>query len=176
MASDDPKWCAIWTHSHCEQLVHEQLTQRRFESFLPTIRQWSRRAGVRRLIPVPMFPGYLFVRNGMDKHACTEILKTRGVVRILGERWDRLATIPDEEIAALQRITNTELPVMGHPFLREGQRVRITDGPLGGVEGIFLRGRPNRGLLVLSVELLHQSVAVEVDCTIVKPVGTVAAA
>jgi len=171
LAAEQRKWVAIWTNSHCEQLVHEQLTKKGFESFLPTIRTWSRRASVRRLIPVPMFPGYLFMHDAMEKAACVEILKTRGVVRILGERWDRLAVVPDDEIASLQRITNTDLPVIGHPYLREGERVRIGSGPLSGVEGVFVRSRPNRGLLVLSVDLLNQSVAVEVDCTIVTPVG-----
>jgi transcription antitermination factor NusG len=92
-------------------------------------------------------------------------------VRILGERWDRLETVPDSDIDALQRLLHTELPIMAHPYLREGQRVRITRGPLDGVEGILLRGRPQRGVLVLSVDLLRQSVAVEVDCTAVVPVG-----
>jgi hypothetical protein len=41
---------------------------------------------------------------------------------------------------------------------------------LAGVEGILVRRRPNRGVLVLSVDLLRQSVAVEVDCTAVVPV------
>jgi transcription antitermination factor NusG len=59
---------------------------------------------------------------------------------------------------------------MPHPHLREGQRVRIEVGPLAGVEGILLRRRPNRGVLVLSVDLLCQSVAVEVDCTTVSPI------
>ena len=57
----------------------------------------------------------------------------------------------------------------------EGQRVRITDGSLSGVEGILVHTKPNKGLLVLSVDLLQRSVAVEVDCTRVMPVGSVGA-
>jgi len=166
-----PQWFAVWTHSHCEQLVRDQLASKRFEVFLPMLRAWSRRAGTRRLIPTPMFPGYLFVHHEMDKTSHTELLKTRGVVRLLGERWDRLTPVADEEITALQRILQADLPVLPHPYLHEGQRVRITDGPLADVEGILVRSRPTRGLLVLSVNLLHQSVAVEVDGTIVVPVS-----
>jgi transcription antitermination factor NusG len=51
--------------------------------------------------------------------------------------------------------------------LREGQRVRITHGPLAGVEGIFVQSKAHRGLVVLSIELLQRSVAVEVDYTLV---------
>jgi transcription antitermination factor NusG len=169
------QWFALWTHSHCEQLVHDQLTAKGFEAFLPTIRTWSRRAGTQRLIPLPMFPSYLFVHQTMNKRSYIEIVKSKGLVRILGARWDRLTAVADIEIEALQRIQNTELAVMPHPYLNEGQRVRIDAGPLSGVEGILLRSRPNRGLLVISVDLLRQSVAVEVDCTIVTPVGSVAA-
>jgi transcription antitermination factor NusG len=60
-----------------------------------------------------------------------------------------------------------ELPVVAHPYLREGQRVRITQGPLAGVEGILLQTKLQKGLLVLSIDLLQRSVAVEVDCTAV---------
>lgn len=170
------EWFAIWTHSHCEQLVHDQLAGKGFEVFLPTIRVWSRRAGKRRLIPLPMFPGYLFAHCTMDKGAYIETLSTRGVVRILGERWDRLATVADAEIEALQRLIEVDAPVLPHPYLHEGQRVRITDGAFAGIEGLLVRSRPNRGLVVLSVELLHQSVAVEVDCTAVTPIAPAAAA
>jgi transcription antitermination factor NusG len=83
--------------------------------------------------------------------------------------------VADTEIDALQRIQNTDLAVMPHPYLREGRRVRINDGPLAGVEGLLVRSRPSRGLLVLSVDLLNQSVAVELDCTLVTPVESAAA-
>jgi transcription antitermination factor NusG len=166
----EARWFALWTHSHCEQLVCDQLTAKGFDAFLPTIRDWSRRAGVRRLISRPMFPSYLFVRHSMDKHSYIEITKSNGLVRILGERWDKLAPIPDTEIEAIRQLVTSELSLMPYPYLRAGQRVRIVEGPLSGMEGILVRCRPNRSLLVLSVELLHRSVAVEVDCGAVVPV------
>lgn len=170
MAVSGACWFALWTHSHCEQLVRDQLMAKGFDAFLPTIRDWSRRAGVRRLISRPMFPGYLFLRHSMDKLSYIEVMKSNGLVKILGERWDKLAPIPDAEVDAIRRVVTSELSLMPHPFLRQGQRVRIVEGPLADVEGIFVRSRPNRGLLVLSVELLHRSVAVEVDCGAVVPI------
>jgi transcription antitermination factor NusG len=166
-------WFALWTHSHCEQLVHDQLHARGFRMFLPTIRTWSRRAGKQRLLAVPMFQSYLFIHHAIEKRSYIEILKTRGLVRILGPRWDSLIPVPDAEIGALQRIQDADLTILPHPYMREGQRVRIEQGPLAGLEGILVRNRPNRGVLVLSVDLLRQSVAVEVDCTAVVPAGGV---
>ena len=103
----------------------------------------------------------------MDKTSYVEVRKARGLVRLLGERWDRLAVIPDREIEAVQKVLAAGRPALPHPYLREGQRVRITRGALAGLEGILVEVRPNKGLLVLSVGLLQRSVAVEVDCTLV---------
>jgi len=166
------QWYAVWVRSHFEQLVQDQLSARGFRPFLPTIKTWSRRGGTRHVIPVPMFPGYLFVHHAMDKHGYVQVLQARGVVRILGERWDRLAPVDDAEIAAIQQLSKTDVHVLPHPYLREGQRVRIVDGPLTGLEGVLLQVKPGKGLLVVSLELLQRSVAVEVDCTRVVSIGT----
>jgi len=164
---DEPKWHALYTHSNCEQLVHDRLAGIGFEVFLPRIQAWSRQGAGRNVIPRPMFPGYLFLRHHLDKASCVEVLKSRGLVRILGERWDRLSAIADDEIEAVRRIAEAGLPVFPYLYLREGQRMRIMRGPLAGVEGFFVKGDPQKGLLVLSVELLQRSVAVQIDCTLV---------
>jgi len=169
---DRAQWFALWVRSHFEQLVQDQLSAGGFRTFLPTMKTWSRRGGKRHLLPVPMFPGYLFVHHAMDKHGYVQILQARGVVRILGERWDRLVPVDDAEIVALQRLVTTDVHVLPHPYLRKGHRVRIVDGPLNGVEGVLLQVKPGKGLLVVSVDLLQRSVAVEVDCTRVVSIGT----
>jgi transcriptional antiterminator NusG len=172
VAVERAQWCALWTHAHCEQLVHDQLKAKQFNVFLPTMMVWSRRRGLRHQIQVPMFPGYLFVRQTIDKASYIEILKTKGLTRMLGERWDRPALVADAEIEAVQRLLETDLPVLPHPFLQEGQRVRIVEGPLADVEGILVEAKPSKGLLVLSVNLLRRSVAVEIDCTQVIPASS----
>jgi transcription termination/antitermination protein NusG len=161
-------WYALWTNSHCEHLVSSQLSARGFDPFLPRMEIWSRRGAQRRVVSAPMFPGYLFLRHpAMTKASYVELCKARGLVRVLGERWDRLAVVPDDEIDAIHRALDARLPVTLHPYLRDGDRVRIVRGPLADVEGILVRTKPNKGLLVLQVALLQRSVAVEVDCTLV---------
>ena len=158
-----PLWYALYTRSHCEQLVCDQLAAKGFGVFLPKINLWSQRAGKRHLISGPMFPGYLFLRHAMDKTSYIEVRKARGLVRMLGERWDKLSVVPDAEIEAIQTTLRVSIPIMPHPYLREGQRVRITQGPLQGVEGILVQNKPAKGLLILSVDLLQRSIAVEID-------------
>jgi len=166
---DVKKWHVLWVRSHCEQQVHDQLAAKGFQLFLPRIDTWARRNGTRYRTSVPMFPGYVFVHHAMDKNSYIEVRKTTGLVKLLGEQWDRLAVVPDREIEAIRKIHESRLPAIPHSYLREGQRVRITGGLLADVEGILLRTKPNKGLLVVSVDLLQRSVAVEVDCTLVVP-------
>jgi len=164
------RWYAIWTNSHCEQLVCDQLHAKGFEAFLPRLNVWSRRGGVRRIISVPMFPGYLFLSHAMDKTSYIELCKTRGLARVLGDGWDRAAVVPDREIDSIQKVVKAQVPASVHPYLHAGQRVRILGGPLVDVEGILVRMKPNKGVVALSVDLVQQSIAVEVDCTLVAPI------
>jgi transcription antitermination factor NusG len=168
-ALNGDNWYALWTQSHCEQLVHDQLVAKGFHAVLPTIDVWSRRRGVRRLISTPMFPGYLFLRGALNKAAYVEATKVRDLVCVLGERWDRLSVIPDQEMEAIERVAKAREPVLPYPYLKEGQRGRITSGPLAGLEGILVESRPQQGHLVLSLHLLHRSVAVVIDGTDVVP-------
>lgn len=166
-----PAWHVLWTRSNCEQLVFDQLVPKGFDLFLPTIQVWSRRrGGHQHLCRVPMFPGYIFLHHALDKWSDIELRKARGVVAILGDRWDHRAVVPSVEIDALRTVVRASALAFAHPYMEAGQRVRITRGPLADVEGILVRTRPNRGLLVLSVSLLRHSVAVEIDCTLASPV------
>ena len=162
-------WHAIWTRSHREHTVARQLQASRFEIFLPEMSAWSRRGGQLRLIPVPMFPGYLFVRGPIAKPRYVDLLKARGVVRVLGDSWDRLAPVPDSEVEAIRRVVTANVVVLPHAHLQSGDRVTVVDGPLAGVEGIYVHDRPQRGRLVLSIDLLGRSVAVDIDGAAVVP-------
>ena len=167
---DRVQWHVLWTRSHCEQLVHDQLAAKGFHLFLPRTNLWSRQRRVQRLAAVPMFPGYVFLNHVMDKVSYIEVRKARGLVEILGGRWDQLAAVPAPEVAAIEKVDRAQLPALPHPYLSEGHRVRITEGPLVDVEGVLVRLNAKKGLLLLSVHLLQRSVAVEVDCTRVVPV------
>jgi transcription antitermination factor NusG len=165
------RWHVLWTRSHCEQLVHDQLAGKQFELFLPKFEAWTRRAGGRSLSGTPLFPGYLFLRHALDKESYIEVRKARGLVSILGDGWDRPASLPELEIDAIRRMVGAKVPAAAHPYLREGWRVRVTRGSLAGLEGILVQLKMKQGLLVLSLNLLQRSVAVEVDCTAVEPIA-----
>jgi transcription antitermination factor NusG len=101
----------------------------------------------------------LFVRGILARKS--QILTTPGVHMILHHGED-VAVIPEEQIQAIQKALESSSGVEPHPFLKCGSRVRVTRGPLEGVEGILIR-KMYLCRLVLSVEMLAQSVAVEVN-------------
>lgn len=164
-----PQWHVLWTRNNCEQLVYEQLRAKGFDAFLPQIDRWRSRGGFRYLSRTPMFPGYIFLHHAVDKWSYLEVCKMRGTVKLLGERWDKLAVVPDREIDAVRRAQSSGLPRMQYPYLHDGDRVRVVRGPLASVEGILVPRARRHSLLVLSVELLRQSLAVEIDCDAVVP-------
>jgi transcription antitermination factor NusG len=158
-------WWAVYTRHQHEKVVAEMLAAKGFDVFLPlyeSARRWKDRSKV---LSLPLFPCYLFVRGGIDRRL--QVVTTPGVHMIL-YRGERVAIVPDAEIEALQRAVDGLLHVEPHPFLKCGTRVRVTRGALAGVEGILIR-KKNLFRLILSVEMLAQSVSVEVHSSDVEP-------
>ena len=155
-------WYAVWTRSHCERLVADHLSAKGFTAFLPEVPTRRARRNRSQFVSAPMFPGYLFVNDVMSKTHYVELLKVRGIVRVLEDGWTRLTPVPDVEVEAIRRIAEAGVPVFPHPHLRSGERVRVLEGPLGGVEGVFVQDSQQRGRLVVTIDLLGRSVAVDV--------------
>jgi transcription antitermination factor NusG len=160
-------WWALYTRYQCEKMVAETLTSKQFEVFLPlyaSVRRWTDR---QKTLFLPIFPGYVFVRGGLDRRL--DIVMTPGVQTILffGEQ---VAAIPETEIHNIRRMVEGPYRVEPHPYLKCGEKVRITRGSLKGIEGVLVRMK-NLYRMVLSMDLLHQSVAVEIDAGDVEPVN-----
>jgi transcription antitermination factor NusG len=162
---DSSSWWALYTRHQHEKSVAEMLTAKGFEVFLPlyeSTRRWKDR---RKVLSLPLFPCYVFLRGGLDRKL--QVVTTPGVHMIL-YRGERIAVIPPYEIEAIQKATDGSLSVEPHPFLKCGSRVRVMRGAMEGVEGILLR-KKNLCRLVLSVDMLAQSVSVEVHAADVEP-------
>lgn len=158
-------WWALYTRHQHEKVVASKLSNDGFEVFLPlydSVRRWKDR---QMLLSMPLFPCYVFVRGGLDRKL--RVIGTPGVHMILYS-GDRAATIPDTEIEAIRKAISGSFRLEPHPFLKCGERVRVTRGALAGVQGILVRKR-NLWRIVLSVEMLGQSVGVEVNASDVAP-------
>jgi transcription antitermination factor NusG len=165
---DNSAWWALYTSHRHEKSVARILQAKEFDVFLPlyqSLRRWTDRD---KMLSLPLFPGYVFVRGGMNRRL--EVVTTPGVQMILfyGER---VAIIPDVEIHAIQKMLEEPYHAEPHPYLKCGERVRVKRGTLEGIEGILVR-KKNLYRLVLSVDLLARSVAVEIDAADLEPIDS----
>ncbi len=160
-------WWAVYTRHQHEKAVAQVLSTKGFEVFLPlydSVRRWKDR---NKTLSLPLFPCYVFVRGGLNRRS--QVVTTPGIHTIL-YHGENIALIPNEEMDAIRAVVNGPSSVEPHPFLRCGERVRVIRGSLEGVIGVLVR-KKSLYRLVLSVEMLAQSVSVEIDAADVEAVG-----
>ncbi|MCS6861079.1 MAG: UpxY family transcription antiterminator [Abditibacteriales bacterium] len=162
------EWYALYTRSRFEQKVADSLEGKEFEVFLPKIKAWSRRRDRKLRIEKPLFPGYLFVRTALDPERRLAIVKTPGVVRILG--YDREpAPVPAEQIESLLLAVKSGQDIEPHPYLKVGDKVRVISGPLRDAVGIVVEKQDKKRRLILSVDVMNQAVSVSLDACDIEP-------
>ena len=91
-----------------------------------------------------------------------DIIKTAGVVRLVSFR-DKPVPANDEEVASLMILDGTDRTVQNRAFMRKGDRVMIMEGPLKGLVGFYLQHKGQSKKVLVNVELLHRSLAVEIE-------------
>ncbi|NKE73143.1 UpxY family transcription antiterminator [Candidatus Manganitrophus noduliformans] len=164
-----PRWYAIRTKSRHEKFVRNHLAGQGFDPVLPLVRRLNQWKDRKKEIDTPLFPGYCFARFAWKDHF--SVLKAPGVVQIIGGSG-RPEPIPDHEIEAVQKLTTTTLFYEPFTYLQEGSRVKISRGPLQGVEGILSR-KDGQHRVVIAIHLIQQAAAVEMDISDVAPLETV---
>jgi transcription antitermination factor NusG len=153
------EWFALQVSGRRTVEVAKALRYKGCDAFTPTKsveRRWCDRT---RMIEYPLLPGYVFAK--VDLRHRFPILVTPGVLGIVGVGKEPVP-ISDNEIASFQGVLRSGLTVRSWPFLHRGDWVRIEEGPLSGVTGILIDDRKTYRVVV-SVELIQRSIAVEVD-------------
>jgi len=159
-------WYAVQTRPRHEKKVAGELNEKRIESYLPLLNQihhWSDR---RKLVQVPLFPGYVFVRAQLDGKTRFAVLNIWGTVAFVGPQREAMP-IPDSQIEDIRTLLSTKISLSPYPFLKVGQRVRVRGGALDGVEGILVTNGQKR--LVISVESIHRSLSITIEGYDVEP-------
>ncbi len=163
--SGEEAWFALTVRPRHEKAVAEGLKLRELESYLPlygAVRRWSDRTKV---VQASLFPGYVFCRFAYRRRM--DVLNVPGVVSIVGFGVSP-QPIPEAEIDAIRAVLASGLSAGPWPFLKKGSRIRILAGSMKDIEGILVREK-DALRLVVSVEMLQRSVAVEVDRQMIEP-------
>jgi transcription antitermination factor NusG len=156
-----PHWYALYTNPRHEKVVAQQLKDRCVESFLPLYRSWRRWKDRRKQVDLALFPSYVFVR--IEEHNKLQVLRIPGAVNLVSFNG-KLAALPEPEIEALRNALDNQVFAEPCPYLRVGRKVRVVRGPMAGAQGILSR-KKDRYRVVISVEVLMRSVALEIDGT-----------
>jgi transcription antitermination factor NusG len=159
------QWYAAYTSPRHEKYVARQLDERSIDSFLPLYRAMRRWKDRRKQIELPLFPGYVFVHFDLQQRL--RILGLPGVVRLVSFNGQP-ATLPEQDMDTLRRGLDLQIYAEPHPYLRVGRKVRVVHGPMAGAEGILVR-KKDKFRLVISLEAIMRSIAVEVDAADVQP-------
>ena len=162
------QWYEIYTNSRHEKVVAKQLQDRSIEAFLPLYRSLHRWKDRRQLVELPLFPSYVFVR--IDAQKRLRVLEVSGVVSLVSFNGEPDA-LPEQEINALRNGLENEIYAEPHPYLRVGRKVRVVRGPMAGAEGILSR-KKDKCRVVISIDVLMRSIAVEVDGADVEPISS----
>jgi transcription antitermination factor NusG len=161
------KWYALSVPHQHEMKAEKALQSKGLKTLVPVYRsrrQWSDRV---KELEMPLFAGYVLCQ--FDLADRIHVTDTPWVAKIVGFGGSP-AALEDSEIAAIQQVVASKMPLAPWPYLKAGDRVRVEHGPMRGVEGALLRTKDGVRL-VLSVDLLQRSLAVEVDREAVVPVG-----
>jgi transcription termination/antitermination protein NusG len=159
--NDMENWYAVHTRARHESAVALRLRERGVTVFLPTVTEVHRWNDRRKIVKLPLFSCYLFVRLMPNNEERQRVLRTDSVLGLVGTQ--AVGTpIPNEQIEAVRILVEHELPSCSHPFLKAGQRVRIRGGALEGLEGIFLSHHGERKLII-SVDAMQRSLAIQVE-------------
>jgi transcription elongation factor/antiterminator RfaH len=156
-----PAWYVLHTKSRFESVVHEGLIKKSVEVFLPKIWVQSKRKDRKKMIRVPLFPGYVFVKTDLNPYHHLEILKTAGAVKLIGNKTEPVP-VSHQTIDSLRIMVKGDFPVMTGDRFQAGDRVVVLNGPFAGVIGEFIRYKGG-GRVVVNVEALGQYAAVEVS-------------
>jgi transcription antitermination factor NusG len=162
-------WFAVYTTARHEKRVDQHLCVRGIEHYLPLYqvqRKWS--DGSRVTLNLPLFPGYIFVH--IKRAERVSVLEVPGVLAIVGGTGGAPAPLPVADIEALRSGLHLRR-AEPHPLLQIGQRARIRSGALAGMEGVVVR-KKNSFRVVLTMDAIMQSIAVEVDANEVEPIDS----
>jgi len=169
-------WFVARTRSRHETAVARQLGLKGLSAFLPWTWGWSRRGGRRQPLPMPMFPGYVFVgifgqTGEPDKEQYVRALRTAGLVSLLGQSpGGPPSPVSPGEVESLMVLSQSQLAAQPHEYFVKGQAVRVVSGPLAGAEGLVRRVR-GHNRLVVRVLVMGRAVAVELDEAQLEPLA-----
>jgi transcription antitermination factor NusG len=162
LGQQEDQWFAVHTRSRFEKKVASELIGKGITTFLPLMNQLHRWSDRKKMVEVPLFTCYAFVKVPKTVEARLQVLKVPGVLGFVGANNQGLP-IPEKQIDDLRILLSSNLPFTSQGFLKVGQRVRVKGGALDGVEGILTRCERGGKRLVISTDVVERSLSISIE-------------
>ncbi len=156
-----PKWYVLHTKSRFEKVVNEGLKKKTFEAFLPTIHVKSKRRDRKIMLDLPIFPGYTFVKTALSADEHLSIVKTAGVVKVIGNMKGPVP-VRSDIVESLMIMTANSQSIKTENRFKNGEQIIVLYGPFAGLTGIFRKYR-GKGRVYVNIDLLSQTASVEIE-------------
>ncbi len=161
LVNEMKNWYALYVKSRHEFVTQGELIRKGINAFLPTVKKMHQWKDRKKLVELPLFPGYLFVYLQPYEEGFLGVLRTRGAVSLLSAGAGVPRPVPEEEINSLMLVLESGQKIDIYPELREGTRVRVKRGPLQGAVGT-LENREDQYKFLVNIDILGRSVGVMV--------------
>ena len=170
MDEDGKYWFVIHTYSGYEERVKKNLEQRIrfmdaeeevFQVVIPTVDEVEVRGGQRRTVTKKILPGYVLVQMRMSDQSWNIVRNTPGVTGFVGG-GSKPVPLQEEEVSQVLQQMTSEAPKIKVGF-RQGQSVRVTDGPFADFVGVVDEISTEKGKVKVLLSLFGRETPVELD-------------
>jgi transcriptional antiterminator RfaH len=162
-AAPDAPWLVCHTKPRCEKKFAALLSAEQIEHYLPLVTSVRRYLKQTKRFTKPLFPGYVFAQVSAEKKN-----------RIYQQDLLARAIVVEDQPSFLRQLGDVKTIVASgfeltlQPLLTRGRRVRVTGGPLHGVEGCIDDPSNPKGIIV-SMDVLQQGLLVKVPLENLQP-------
>ena len=170
MAENENNWFVIHTYSGHEERVKKNLEQRIklidsgaeiSQIIVPTEEEVEVRGGQRRTVAKKILPGYVLVQMQMSDQSLNMVLNTPGVTGFVGS-GNKPVPLQKDEVNQIMKQMESETPRIKVGF-KQGQSVRVTDGPFAEFVGIVDEISADKGKVKVLLSLFGRETPVELD-------------
>ncbi|MDO8687636.1 MAG: transcription termination/antitermination protein NusG [Dehalococcoidales bacterium] len=170
MSENEKRWFVIHTYSGHEERVKKNLEQRIklmdsgdevSQIVVATEDEVEVKSGQRRTVARKILPSYVLVQMKMSDQSWSIVRNTPGVTGFVGS-GTKPVPLQEEEINRILKQMAAEAPKVKIGF-RQGQSVRVNDGPFTDFVGIVDEISADKGKLKVLLSLFGRETPVELD-------------
>lgn len=162
------QWYALYCRSRHERMVHARLQEKGYDSYLADYGTRMKHGIRLRIMQKNLLPGYVLINAAMTPKVYLDVLQTKSVVHFVGRTWPDLSWIPVDQVESLKLLLHSQQRFEEISYCTQGDTVEVIAGPLAGLRGLFAGEAYRKDHVIVSLDLLQRSLAVEINPSLLR--------